>query len=49
MVSLPSSPLLLRWQDVDDAALARLDLERKVESLQEEINFLRKVHNEVTW
>uniref|UniRef100_A0A8C8S0Z9 Glial fibrillary acidic protein n=1 Tax=Pelusios castaneus TaxID=367368 RepID=A0A8C8S0Z9_9SAUR len=33
-------------QDVDNAALMRLDLERKVESLQEEINFLRKVHEE---
>uniref|UniRef100_A0A452J658 Glial fibrillary acidic protein n=1 Tax=Gopherus agassizii TaxID=38772 RepID=A0A452J658_9SAUR len=33
-------------QDVDNAALVRLDLERKVESLQEEINFLRKVHEE---
>lgn len=34
-------------QDVDNAALARLDLERKVESLQEEINFLKKLHDEV--
>ncbi|XP_046879742.1 vimentin [Hypomesus transpacificus] len=33
-------------QDVDNASLARLDLERKVESLQEEIIFLRKVHDE---
>ncbi|XP_056148523.1 vimentin A2-like [Lampris incognitus] len=33
-------------QDVDNAALARLDLERKVESLQEEINFLKKLHEE---
>ncbi|KAJ8010417.1 hypothetical protein DPEC_G00074860 [Dallia pectoralis] len=33
-------------QDVDNAALARLDLERKVESLQEEIMFLRKLHDE---
>ncbi|XP_063063059.1 vimentin isoform X2 [Engraulis encrasicolus] len=33
-------------QDVDNAALARLDLERKVESLQEEIIFLRKLHDE---
>ncbi|XP_061444181.1 glial fibrillary acidic protein isoform X2 [Rhineura floridana] len=33
-------------QDVDDAALARMDLERKVESLQEEINFLKKIHDE---
>ncbi|XP_041923760.1 vimentin [Alosa sapidissima] len=33
-------------QDVDNAALARLDLERKVESLQEEIIFLKKLHDE---
>ncbi|CAG5896548.1 vimentin-like [Menidia menidia] len=33
-------------QDVDNAALSRLDLERKVESLQEEINFLKKLHDE---
>ncbi|MGH0185560.1 UNVERIFIED_CONTAM: hypothetical protein FKN15_018629 [Acipenser sinensis] len=36
----------LRRQDVDNASLARLDLERKVESLQEEIAFLRKLHDE---
>ncbi|OXB67685.1 hypothetical protein ASZ78_015217 [Callipepla squamata] len=33
-------------QDVDNASLARLDLERKVESLQEEIVFLKKLHEE---
>ncbi|XP_032807738.1 vimentin [Petromyzon marinus] len=33
-------------QDVDDATLARVDLERKVESLQEEIAFLKKIHDE---
>ncbi|KAM6919294.1 vimentin like [Xenentodon cancila] len=33
-------------QDVDNAALARLDLERKIESLQDEINFLKKLHDE---
>ncbi|KAL6488688.1 hypothetical protein MHYP_G00024290, partial [Metynnis hypsauchen] len=33
-------------QDVDNASLARLDLERKVESLQEEILFLKKLHDE---
>ncbi|XP_069770353.1 type III intermediate filament [Narcine bancroftii] len=33
-------------QDVDDACLARLDLERKVEILQEEIMFLKKLHEE---
>ncbi|NXB08965.1 GFAP protein, partial [Cnemophilus loriae] len=35
-------------QDVDNAALARLDLERRVGTLQDEIAFLRKVHEEVT-
>ncbi|XP_078079847.1 glial fibrillary acidic protein isoform X2 [Mustelus asterias] len=33
-------------QDVDDAALVRIDLERKIESLQDEIDFLKKVHDE---
>lgn len=33
-------------QDVDNASLARIDLERKLESLQEEIIFLRKLHDE---
>ncbi|NXC45803.1 VIME protein, partial [Penelope pileata] len=37
---------LLSVQDVDNASLARLDLERKVESLQEEIVFLKKLHDE---
>lgn len=33
---------------MDNAALARLDLERRVGTLQDEIAFLRKVHEEVT-
>ncbi|KAL7842191.1 hypothetical protein SRHO_G00238800 [Serrasalmus rhombeus] len=33
-------------QDVDNAALARVDLERKVDSLQDEITFLKKLHEE---
>uniref|UniRef100_U3F5L1 Vimentin n=1 Tax=Micrurus fulvius TaxID=8637 RepID=U3F5L1_MICFL len=33
-------------QDVDNASLVRLDLERKVETLQEEIIFLKKLHEE---
>ncbi|XP_028313011.1 low molecular weight neuronal intermediate filament [Gouania willdenowi] len=33
-------------KDVDDATLARLELEKKVESLLDEIAFLRKVHDE---
>lgn len=35
-------------QDVDNAALARLGLERKVELLQEEMNFLKELHDEVS-
>lgn len=34
-------------QDVDDATLARLELERKIESLMDEIEFLKKMHDEV--
>ncbi|ELR60783.1 Desmin, partial [Bos mutus] len=33
-------------QDVDAATLARIDLERRIESLNEEIAFLKKVHEE---
>ncbi|XP_060638324.2 vimentin [Anolis sagrei] len=33
-------------QDVDSASLARLDLERRVESLQEEVAFMKKLHDE---
>ncbi|NWT04498.1 GFAP protein, partial [Mionectes macconnelli] len=33
-------------QDVDNATLARLDLERRMGTLQDEIAFLRKVHEE---
>ncbi|KAM3585555.1 uncharacterized protein V6R79_020731 [Siganus canaliculatus] len=33
-------------QDVDAATLARLDLERRIETLQEEIAFLKKIHEE---
>lgn len=32
---------------MDNASLARLDLERKVESLEDEIAFLKKLHEEV--
>ncbi|MGH0182840.1 UNVERIFIED_CONTAM: hypothetical protein FKN15_010251 [Acipenser sinensis] len=34
------------WQDVDDATLSRLELERKIESLMDEIAFLKKMHDE---
>ncbi|NXG20731.1 GFAP protein, partial [Grallaria varia] len=40
------STLAAYRQDVDNAALARLDLERRVGTLQDEITFLRKVHEE---
>ncbi|XP_054885533.1 alpha-internexin-like [Poeciliopsis prolifica] len=33
-------------KDVDDATAVRLDLERRVESLSDEISFLKKVHEE---
>nr|DBA25186.1 TPA: hypothetical protein GDO54_012744 [Pyxicephalus adspersus] len=33
-------------QDVDNASLARIDLERKLETLQEEIIFLKKIQDE---
>ncbi|XP_036391248.1 glial fibrillary acidic protein-like [Megalops cyprinoides] len=33
-------------QDVDEAAMNRVQLERKIDSLQDEINFLKKIHEE---
>ncbi|XP_035261139.1 glial fibrillary acidic protein [Anguilla anguilla] len=33
-------------QDVDEAAMNRVQLERKIDSLQDEINFLKKIHDE---
>lgn len=36
-------------QDVDNAALARVDLERKVDSLQDELAFLKTLHDEVRY
>ncbi|XP_077582521.1 peripherin [Stigmatopora nigra] len=33
-------------KDVDDATLSRLELERKIESLMDEIEFLKKMHDE---
>ncbi|MED6278412.1 hypothetical protein CHARACLAT_023524, partial [Characodon lateralis] len=33
-------------QDVDEAALNRVQLERKIEALQDEIKFLKKIHEE---
>ncbi|XP_010856370.1 PREDICTED: peripherin [Bison bison bison] len=39
--------LVLFRKDVDDATLSRLELERKIESLMDEIEFLKKLHEEV--
>lgn len=33
-------------KDCDDATLVRLDLERRLETLQEEIDFLKRTHQE---
>lgn len=33
---------------MDDATLSRLELERKIESLMDEIEFLKKLHDEVS-
>ncbi|XP_018425795.1 PREDICTED: peripherin isoform X2 [Nanorana parkeri] len=38
--------LVLFRKDVDDATLSRLELERKIESLMDEIEFLKKIHEE---
>ncbi|KAK7119842.1 hypothetical protein R3I94_021623 [Phoxinus phoxinus] len=38
--------LTLFRKDVDSATLARLELERKIESLMDEIEFLKKMHDE---
>ncbi|XP_028855347.1 peripherin isoform X2 [Denticeps clupeoides] len=38
--------LVLFRKDVDDATLSRLELERKIESLMDEIEFLKKMHDE---
>ncbi|KAG8452386.1 hypothetical protein GDO86_004258 [Hymenochirus boettgeri] len=38
--------LILFRKDVDDATLSRLELERKIESLMDEIEFLKKLHEE---
>ncbi|XP_060108925.1 peripherin isoform X1 [Heteronotia binoei] len=38
--------LVLFRKDVDDATLFRLELERKIESLMDEIEFLKKLHEE---
>ncbi|KAM3878515.1 peripherin [Diretmus argenteus] len=38
--------LVVFRKDVDDATLSRLELERKIESLMDEIEFLKKLHDE---
>lgn len=45
--SLLLNPLGHPTKDVDDATLSRLELERKIESLMDEIEFLKKLHEEV--
>ncbi|XP_034022727.1 plasticin-like [Thalassophryne amazonica] len=40
------SNLVAFRKDVDDATLSRLELERKIESLMDEIEFLKKLHDE---
>ncbi len=47
--SAVSYSVVIVLQDVDNAALARVDLERKVESLQDELAFLKKLHDEVRY
>ncbi|EPQ14625.1 Peripherin [Myotis brandtii] len=44
--SLLLNPYCYPMKDVDDATLARLELERKIESLMDEIEFLKKLHEE---
>ncbi|KAM6039054.1 peripherin [Chlamydotis macqueenii] len=41
--------LVLFRKDMDDATLSRLELERKVELLMDEISFLKKLHEEELW
>lgn len=45
--ALPCSSSRTLPQDVDHATLSRLELERKVELLMDEIGFLKKLHEEV--
>lgn len=45
--TLPCSSSQPLPQDVDHATLSRLELERKVELLMDEIGFLKKLHEEV--
>ncbi|XP_070759109.1 peripherin [Enoplosus armatus] len=40
------SNLVAFRKDVDDATLSRLELERKIEALMDEIEFLKKLHDE---
>ena len=37
---------MIKILDVDDATMVRVDLERKIETLREELEYNRKVHNE---
>ena len=35
-------------KDCDDATLVRVDLERKIETMVEEMEFLKKIHSDVS-
>lgn len=41
------SNTLYRFQDVDEAYMNKVELEAKLESLTDEINFLRSIYEEV--
>ena len=36
-------------KDCDDATLVRVDLERKIETMVEEMEFLKKIHADVSY
>lgn len=36
-------------KDVDDATMVRVDVERKIETLREELEYGRRLHNEVIY
>ena len=36
-------------KDIDDANMVRFDLETKIETLREEIDYQKEMHEEVSW